>query len=228
MEDGNIMDKSSGIQNPYLLGSEGRKEWNDRYDNLSKSVKSWRMAFFAAILISIIFAIALAKIATESRVQPFVVETTNGMPYAIKHMDQWSLQDQRIINFALNQFIINARTIVNDDEAETALLNKVYAFSANNTINYLRDYFEKNNPLELGSKYTVTVKVVNTLPISHNTWQITWDETKRDASGGNIVGVTRWMANLTYRFGEVNQKFITDNPFGFYVTDLSISQNQIS
>jgi type IV secretion system protein VirB5 len=221
-----MVGKSGSPQNPYVKGAEGRKEWNDRYENMKKSIGAWQKAFFCSIAISIIFAIVTAKMASESRVQPFVVETNNGMPYAVKPMEAISSQDQRLINFTINQFIINARTIVNDTEAEKVLLNKVYAYSANNTISFLHDYYQKNNPFDLSGQYTVTVNIVNSLPISRDTWQITWDETKRSANGGNILGTTRWMANMTYKFGDVNQRFITDNPFGLYVTQVSWSKSQ--
>lgn len=222
-----IVGKKSGIlQNPYVAGSEGRKEWNDRYMNMARAIRNWQMAFFTAMVVVILFAIVVARIATESRVQPFVVETNNGMPYAIKPMESISAQDQRLINFAVNQFIVNARTIVSDAEAEKALLNKVYAFSANNTLGFLHDYYQENNPFNLAAQYTVTVNIVNSLPISHDTWQITWDETRRSTNGDNVLGVTRWMANVTYKFGDVNPRFITDNPFGLYVTQISWSQSQ--
>jgi type IV secretion system protein TrbF len=212
--------------NPYVKGAEGRQEWNDRYGNMRQSIRHWKSAFFCSMAVSVIFACVLAKISMESRVQPFVVETNNGMPYAVKPMDSWSAHDQRLINFALNQFIVNARTIVNDNEAQKSSLNKVYAFSANNTLPFLKDYYEENNPYDLNSQYSVTVHIINSLPVSHDTWQITWDETRHNINGGNTVGVTRWMANLTYKFGEVNQQFLTDNPFGFYVTAVSWSQSQ--
>lgn len=218
-------DKSGSLQNPYVHGAEGRKEWNDRYGNMQASISAWQKAFFCAVTISLIFAVVLAKIAGESHVQPFVVETNNGMPYAIKAMKTMSSQDPLLINFAINQFITNARTIVHDTEAEKALLDKVYAYSANNTITFLNEYYQKNNPLDLSAQYTITVNIENSLPVSAYTWQITWDETKRSVNGGNILGVTRWMANVTYKFGEVNERLITNNPFGFYVTDVSWSQS---
>jgi type IV secretion system protein VirB5 len=212
--------------NPFISGAEGRKEWNDRYMNMAKSIKNWQLAFAAAMAMAVILAFVVAKIATESKVQPFVVETNNGMPYALKPMPTLSAHDQKLINFAVNQFIINAKTIISDTEAEKTLLNKVYAYSANNTINFLHDYYQTNNPFNLASQYTVSVKIINSLPISNDTWQVTWEETKRSTTGGNILGVTRWMANLTYKFGDVNPKFMNDNPFGLYITDITWSQSQ--
>ncbi len=221
-----LTNQAGSLNNPYVKGAEGRKEWNDRYENMRKSISAWQKAFFCSIVISIIFALVVAKIATESQIKPFIVETNNGMPYAVKSMESITLQDKRIINFAVNQFIINARTIINDTEAEKALLNKVYAFSANNTINFLHDYYQKNNPFELSSQYTISVNIINSLPVSHDTWQILWDETKRSTQGGQVLEVTRWMANITYKFGDVSEKLIIDNPFGFYIVNVSWSQNQ--
>ena len=218
--------QGSSVQNPYVKGSEGRAEWNDRYMNMKQMNQRWQLAFFIAILAVIVLAIVLGKIATESKVQPFIVETNNGMPYAIKPMQAVSVQDQRVINFAVNQFILNARTVVNDTDTEKNLLNKVYAYSANDAISFLHDYYQKNNPFELASQYYVTVNIVNSLSMSKNTWQVTWDETRHSTTGGNSLGTSRWMANLTYKLGDVNQKFISDNPFGFYITQVTWSQSQ--
>jgi type IV secretory pathway TrbF-like protein len=105
----------SGLQNPYVKGAEGRAEWNDRYMTMKQAIQRWQRAFFMAMVVIIIFSIVIAKIAAESKVQPFVVETTNGMPYAVKSMQALSIRDQRLINFAINQFIVNARTIISPD-----------------------------------------------------------------------------------------------------------------
>jgi type IV secretory pathway TrbF-like protein len=223
---GNKKSTDKGIQNPFVKGAEGRREWNDRYMNMAKSIKNWQIAFFAAMVMAVILALVVAKIATESKVQPFVVETNQGMPYAIKPLTSLSNRDQRLINFAVNQFIINAKTIIADTHAEKILLDKVYAYSADNTIGFLHDYYQTNNPFTVAAQYTVTVDIINSMPIGSRTWQVTWDETKRNTAAGNILGVTRWMANLTYKFGDVDPKFMTDNPFGLYITNISWSQSQ--
>jgi type IV secretory pathway TrbF-like protein len=220
--------KYSSVQNPFVKGAEGRAEWNDRYMNMKHMIHRWQIAFFTAISAVIVLALVLGKIATESKVQPFVVETNKGMPYAIKPMEAISAQDQRLVNFAVNQFIINARTIINDSDAEKLLLQRLYAYTANNAINYLHDYYQKNNPFELASQYSVTVSIVNSLPISKYTWQITWDETKHSTNGGSILGTSRWIANVTYKISDVNSNFIADNPFGLYITEITWSQNQIN
>lgn len=219
-------ENSNLILNPFIKGAEGRKEWNDRYMNMATNIRHWKIAFFSAIVVVIIFAIVVARIATESKVEPFVVETNQGVPYAIKPMEAISAKDQRLINFAVNQFIFNARTISSDTDAEKSFLNKVYAYSADNTISYLHDYYTKNNPFELAAQYTVSVNNLISLPISHHTWRATWDETKRSRAG-NILDVTHWEGYVTYKMGDVNPRFINENPFGIYITQVSWSQSQI-
>ena len=98
--------ESSDLQNPYVLGASGKKAWDDRYGNMSNAVRNWQWAFAGAMVVLFIAVGAMAKMAMESKVQPFVVETSQGMPLAIKAMTPISNQDQKLINYAINQFII--------------------------------------------------------------------------------------------------------------------------
>lgn len=218
----------SDLQNPYVLGASGKRAWDDRYMNMSLSVRNWQWAFGAAMLILLITVIAMVKMSMASKVQPFVVETSQGMPVAIKAMSAISNKDQALINFAINQFIINARSIIGDAQAEKSMLDKVYAYSANNTIPFLTEYWQVNDPFKLASEYTVAVNIVHALPISKNTWQVTWDEVKRSASSGEMLSTTRWTADLTYQLGDVDPEHIDDNPFGLYVTQLSWTQSKLA
>lgn len=218
-------------ENPYVKEAEGQKEWNDRFINMKNTIRYWQISFFATIISVIILSLVIAKIASESKVQPFIVETNKGIPVSIKPLASLSAvspKDRMIINYAVNQFIINARTIIKDGDAEKELLNRVYAYSADNTIPYLHDYFQKNNPFELAAEYSVAVDIVNSFPISNDTWQVIWDETKRSSNTGIVLSTNRWIANVSYKFSDVNTKFINDNPFGLYVSQVSWSKNQVN
>jgi type IV secretion system protein TrbF len=216
-----------GMMNPFVSGAAGRQEWNDRYENLAKKIWDWKRACLGALAVSFVLAVGLIHVASQSKIQPFAVEVNNGIPIAIKSMEAMQGSQQKVlVQYALTQFITHARTILNDPVGEKKILDKVYAYSADQTLLFLRHYYEKHNPFEGASQYTVSVKVINALELSHNTYQLTWDETKRGVNDGGIVEVTRWEANITYKFGEINQNFINDNPWGLYVTQLSWSQVQ--
>jgi len=216
--------KCQTLTNPYIKGAEGQKAWDDRYGSMQQSIKHWRIACFAVLLMSLGLAGAVAYIATTSKIQPFIVETHEGMPYAISPMKSISIHDQRLINFAINQFMINARTVVHDSEAQKALLDKVYAYSADQTLSFLHNYYQKNNPFEIAPHVVVAVNIVSSLPMSKDTWQITWDETERSVADNSIVKTTHWIANVMVQLGEVNPHFMLENPFGLYISQIHWTQ----
>jgi type IV secretion system protein VirB5 len=149
------------------------------------------------------------------------------MPLNIQSMVELSSKDkQTLAYYAVSQFIENARTVITDNDAQKTLVDKVYAYAADDSLNYLKDFYENNNPLLINSKYTVSVNNVTPMLLSNNTWQVTWDETKRDITSGELISTSRYLANLSYQFGNVNSKFITENPFGLYITQMSWSQIQ--
>lgn len=215
----------SSVENPYLLGSEGRQEWNDRYFNMTKHLRFWQWAFLAAMLLSASFGWRMVHMAMHSRIQPYVVETHQGQPYAIHELPALNIVDERIINYAVNQFIINAKSVVLDTAAQKTLLTHVYAFSADSIVNFLDEHYEEHNPFKAAERYSVAVTIINAMPLSPTTWQVTWDEERRDFRG-DVLGTERWMANVTFKFDEVNPKYVTENPFGFYITQLSWSKNK--
>ncbi len=221
------IENKSNPSNPYTSDALGKKEWNDRYMNMAIAIRNWQIAFFVSIVMSLVLALVVGKIATESHVQPYVIQTNNGMPLNIESMLELSSKDkQTLAYYAVSQFIENARTVITDNDAQKTLVNKVYAYAADDSLNYLKDFYESNNPLLINSKYTVSVNNVTPMLLSNNTWQVTWDETKRDITSGEVISTSRYLANLSYQFGNVNSKFITENPFGLYITQMSWSQVQ--
>ncbi len=204
--------------NPYLQEIPARQEWHDQ--------RYWQWAFAAVSLVAIIQAFFIGKLALRSSLEPFVVETNQGLPYALAAVKSVSPKDSRIINYALNQFIINARSVLSDSDAEKQLLTQAYAFSAKLTKPFLTEYYNRHDPFKLNKQYTISVQIINSLPIGKNTWQITWDEFEKDIHSPVILKKTRWLAQINYELGAVNPHFLNENPFGIYVTDLTWSQNQ--
>lgn len=215
------------INNPFLIGAAGKKEWNDRYGVMSDAIKNWQRVTYICLLLVIVFSGLVIKLSLATKIQPFVVETHDGVPYAMKPMKSISAQDQRLIGFALNQFIINARSILSDVEAEKSTLNKVYAFSSGPTLQFLHDHYQNQDPFEQAEKQTVSINIIHTLPVSKNTWQITWDEVSHARDSGQLLEMTRWVAQVTYQLGEVNPKFINENPFGIYISNINWSQSKL-
>ena len=218
--------KKPPSDNPFVAGSAGRQEWNDRYHNLSAAAQQWRFACLLALGMLLLFAILLAKLALASKVQPFIVETHEGRPYAMQTMSSLSVDDSRLINFVLNEFIVNAKTVIDSTESEQALLRKVYAFSEGDTVHFLAQFYQKNNPFLRAEQGNVAVHIVHAMPTGKQTWQLTWEETTSDTISGAVLGKSRWIGYVEYALGEVNPDHIQDNPFGLYITHVSWSETQ--
>ncbi len=215
------------VENPYVKEALGRKEWNDRYFNMSNAIKQWQIAFYAMLGLVLVFAFLMVREANKVKVEPFVVELNEGVPIAIKSMSEGEPNDKRIILFALEQFIVNTRSVLSDEAAERAFLSKAYAYASDKAVVFLNDYYKENDPFVEASMHTTSIDIVNTLKVGDNTYQITWDETLRDNSSGIVVGKSRYIGDLTYKMGEVDKRFAKDNPFGLYVSDVSWSQNKM-
>jgi len=216
--------KSAAVTNPYVLGAAGRKEWNDRYFNLAIAKRNWQIAFFCMAAVSVFMSVGITKMAVSSRVEPFVVETNQGMPYALHPLKPMSSDDTRLVNYAINQFITNVRTVIADPKAQEKLVDRAYAFSADNALDYLKAYYRTNDPY--AGDYTRSIQIVNAQQLSSHTWQVTWDETTTYTNTTKSPTTKRWQANVTYQFYTVNPDFVNENPFGLYITDLSWAADQ--
>jgi type IV secretory pathway TrbF-like protein len=213
-------------QNPYVNRLEGKKVWNDRYLNLSKARQHWQVAFFSLVVVTFTLLLLVFKLSTQSKIKPFVVELSSGMPIRIAPVTDSLPDSEKLTQFAIAQFIINARTVVSDTEAEKLLLDKTYAFSAEDTLRFLRDYYTHHNPFERASHGSVQVTILNTLKIGTQTWQVTWDEVESSKGGEGVMNQSRFLATLTVSQGEPNPTYLNDNPFGIYITQLSWAKIQ--
>jgi type IV secretory pathway TrbF-like protein len=208
--------------NPYLNTHVAQREWNDRYMNMAKAIRNWQLAFLLSMIVALGLLLHTMHLGNNSHIQPLAIETCQGIPKNILPLTSKFPSNDRLISFTLTQFIINARTIIADSNAQKILLDKVYAYSADKTITFLHDYYRANNPFNLSAQYTTQINIIHVVPISKQTWQVTWDETQ--SRGSSNENSTRYLATLTYHFGKVNARFMQDNPFGIYVTALSWSQ----
>jgi type IV secretory pathway TrbF-like protein len=212
--------------NPFVFGEAGRREWNDRYDNMRQSIQRWQWISFGFLGLTFLLLGGFLYLASQSRIEPYVIDVNQGMPIHLQSLNPNDTRSLQVVNYVLNQFIQNARSVLGDREAEKALLKRVYAYSANSSLSVLASFYQTRNPFDISQQKTITVQIVNSMPLTRHTWQITWDELARNRDSGDIIESHRYMATLSYAFGKVNSHFLEDNPFGLYVTDIAWAENQ--
>ena len=213
---------SSSIATPYL---NARREWDERYGDALSRAHSWRIVALSAIGVAALAVVSVGYIGAQSKIQPFVVAIdAMGSPVAIAKPTGGSAVSQRIIISQIANWIWNARTRLSDPAAQKVLIDNVYALSSADTGRYLNDYYKDHSPF--GSDGAVTrVNVTSVLPISVNTYQITWVES--NTQPGKTTTTQNWKANLTVgidqKLAEKPQVAIA-NPLGIFIQSLTWTQ----
>ena len=216
------MNLSKAPENPYLAA---RREWNERYGSYIAQKKTWQMTAMASMALSAVLAVCLVSVASQSTVQPFIVQVDKlGEAVAVAPAQAAKVADERIIRFQLAQFITNARSITPDPIVQKRWLDQIYAITSPASNQYLNDYFKKSDPFEKAKASMVAVEIQSALPLSGTTWQVNWTETARGLNG-SVEGMTRWQAIVTVKnFTPTTPQQIIANPTGVVVDQLAWTQ----
>lgn len=209
-------------ENPYV---SARREWNERYGSYIARARTWQLVAFGAMALSAVLGLALVKIASQAKVQPYVVEVDKlGEAVAVKAADVAAQPEQRIIRFQLANFITNARSVTPDPIVQKRWLDSIYAVSTSSASAFLNDYFKKNDPFNTARTTMVAVDIQSALPLSKSTWQVQWTETRRGLNG-QTDGVTRWQAVLNIAvYPPTTQQQIIANPTGVVIDQINWTQ----
>lgn len=210
------------LESPYVAG---RREWNERYGSYIARARTWQIVALSSMALSAVLGIALAHNASQSKVQPFIVEVDKlGEAVAVKPAEAAALPEQRIIRFQLANFITNARSVTPDPIVQKRWLDGVYAISTPSAATFLNDYYRKNDPFQKGRTSLVSVEIATALPLSPNSWQVQWTETTRGLNG-LVDGTTRWQAVLNVStFAPNTPQQIIANPTGIVVEQINWTQ----
>lgn len=190
-------------------------------------MKHWRSATFGALAVAAIAVAGLAYIGSQSRIVPYIVEVNKlGEPIGVSRVDRMQVADPRVVKAQLARFIVAWRTVTPDLAVARRNINELYATlsSTDPATITLNNYMKENSPFERAANETVSVEVTNLLPISGETWQIEWTETRRSRHG-ETLDVTRWRCSPTIAFRQPKDEAeILRNPIGLYVKEIAWSK----
>ena len=182
-----------------------------------------RTAVFLVIGISLLLAAALIVAVRQPRSRPYVVEVDGkGEPLALAEPlagNPAGVQDA-VTKWAIQQFVINSRTVTPDIAQQKEHLFEVYAFVQQQGYDELEAYYHDQqvdrNPFDIAKKSWVQVSNVRVLKLpALDTYQADWDETRTDYN--TTAGQpSSWRATLKIVTGEPADR----NPIGLYITAL--------
>lgn len=220
-------EKLTPAETPYMAA---RREWNERYGDYIASARNWRFIALVLGVISLILAIGSIYIGAQSKRIPYIVEVDKiGQVVNVAPAEKASVNSPRIVKAMLMRFIIDWRAVSPDAVVQKAATDRLYKMvpQGGASLEKINSYYRDNSPYVVAQSYTVSIEPIGTpLPLSEQSWQVEWWETKRNLTGAQLSR-TRYKGVLMVAFNppkDENQALDLDNPIGLYVIDLNWSQ----
>ena len=218
--------------NPYV---QGWREWDERYADLVIGKRNWQIAAGCSLLIGLVLAIGMVWLSLRSRYVPYVVVTdrlgqaiTIPAPLTPASMPVVAARMER---FEVEAFIRDARSVSSDPAVEQERLASLHARARGAADRFLDDYYHSDdfahNPFQIARKDTISVRIDSILQLSAKSYQVRWTEEARDLNGVTAGPPTQWEAVLQTEIKPpTSSDGIVSNPLGFYVTNLTWTQQQ--
>ncbi|MDD5406960.1 MAG: VirB8/TrbF family protein [Sulfurovaceae bacterium] len=216
-----MSDKNKSV-NPYL---DGRREWNERYGSYISQAKNWRIFAFLSLLIALMAVAGVIYIGSQSKVKPVLVEIDKlGTPIEAREIPDMKV-DQKVIKYALGDFITNYRTVYKSDpNIQKQMIYKAYKYLSDSLPAYtqISENYQNNSPFV--SQFDKQIEIVSVLPLGEKTYQIDWIEKTIDRSGKTIsIDKYRATANIVLKT-PATEKDIMNNPVGLFIKDIAFQK----
>jgi type IV secretory pathway TrbF-like protein len=214
---------------------EARRDWDERYADLVLSKRNWQIAAGGLLLLALILASGMVWLVSRSRYVPYVVEVDK-LGYALtvpQPLAPASVPDvaARMQRYEVAAFIRNARSVTSDPQVEHQMLNSLLTHARGAADRFLDAYYHcdnfTHNPFKLAERLTVSTQIESILQLSPSSYQVRWSEQQRDLNGVVVGAPAHWEAVLQTEIVPPNSDgAIVSNPLGFYVTQISWTEQQ--
>ncbi|WP_428946780.1 VirB8/TrbF family protein [Acidithiobacillus ferrooxidans] len=217
-KEGNRNGGGGGTSNPYL---NARREWDERYGDALSRAHNWKIMAFGAVAVAGIAVAGIAYIGAQSKIEPMVVAIDKmGNPIAMAQPVTGGAVNQRIIEAQVASWVWNWRSMLSDPIAQKHLLAQVYAMASTQTAAEIDPWYKRSWTADAG--YVVSPHITSILPVSKDTYQVNWSETKY--KDGQSDGTTHYKGNVTVGIdkkiaGTAQASML--NPLGIYVQSIT-------
>jgi type IV secretion system protein TrbF len=211
--------------NPILAG---RGAFGGAFGDLARGKRNWQLMAFGLLGLFGIVLVAYVRLASETRITPYVVEVDRlGRAVAFGPAEpsrQAATADPRLVEATLSLFIRNVRAVSSDGVVQRELLYRAYAHAAARARQFLDGWFSlpEHDPRLLGQRCTRSVEVDAILPVPGSAvWRAQWTEREQPAVAG-AARESAWEGYLTVGVRRPRTAdAVEENPLGIYVTDLT-------
>lgn len=209
-------------QNPYL---DGRREWNERYGDYIAQAKNWRLVAIISLIITVVAVLGNVYIGSQSKIKPFLVAVDKiGTPIDATPVLDLKV-DEKIVKYALADFIINLRTVYKADlVTQKKMIYKTYNYLSTTLPAYaqITEQIQKNSPFK--NPFDRQIEVVSILALGEQQYQVDWIE-KTMKQTGETISIEKYRATVNYILSEPKTEAdIMKNPIGLFIKDISFQK----
>ncbi len=208
-------------ETPYQRAGQA---WDDRIGSARVQARSWRLAFFGALLISGGLAAGLVWQSARGTVTPWVVQIDKlGQAQAVAPAVADYRPTDPQIAWHLARFIEEVRRIPADPVVLRHDWLEAYRFVTDRGALALNDYARTSDPFSKVGKTQIAVDVASVVRASESSFRVAWVE--RHYVDNALAATERWSAILTIVVQPpTDADRLTKNPLGVYVHALNWSK----
>lgn len=222
--------KASEGDKPVTPYQKAAREWDDRIGSARVQAKNWRLT---AILILILIAFpaigGLVYVSAQPK-QVHIVEVSTDGNASYRGPGGRSYNGYKpndaSIRYHLDRFIKDTRSISSDQAVLKQHWLDAYKLITPKAKNQLDKYVQDNDPFVRAANERIGVTVTSMLPVSQDSWQIDWIESKWDARG-LPSGDTRWRGVIKVLINQPKTAAqLAANPIGLYIDEFHWTEIQ--
>lgn len=223
-------DTGSEPSTPYVRAGQ---VWDDRIGSAVVQAKNWRLAAFASLGLVALSLGGMVYLGAQPKVVPHIVQVdqigqaTYRGPVG-KAAAEYTPSDV-VIKYHLRRFVQDTRTISSDLEVLRRNWLDAYALLTQSGANQLSAYIQKpgNDPFARARDERVAVEVLAAIPVSKNTWQLDWRESRSDLQGTLLEPPKVWRGMFRVVIHtSTTEAELTRNPIGLYIDEIHWDQVQ--
>jgi type IV secretion system protein TrbF len=211
-------------ETPY---QRAKRAWDERMGSVVIQARNWRICALALCAITVIQTTGLIYQSAKSTVKPYVVEVTKeGLVQAVGPAMQSNFKPGGpVLEYFLAQWVQRVRTLPLDPVVAKNNWLVAYAYLRQSAATVLNEIAQKEQPLAKLGKETVSVQVRNVVPLSKDTYQVRWEETRYSKEGATIETKNMTGAFTVEIDPPSDESQLLKNPLGLYISRFSWSQD---
>lgn len=187
-------------------------------------------------IVSIVLTIALAYFTTRihDRVIAVQIDPNSGARLGVtelKASQNAQVPDKAIQYFLITDVVAKLRNVPLDRNQYLKNISTVYSFMTPTTKKKFEEFINSQTDTKQVFEKKIGTIATNitsftTVPNAKNTYQLRWNEVYIE--GSNEVSRRSFVAIMTITFRQTDSRDYSTNPFGILITDVSITQENVS